>query len=79
MCRARETSTVSVMTFDKNTTKEFTRSSSEQWLGGVCAGIADFTGWDVSLVRALTVGAGLVSFGAVVLIYLAAWMLVPAR
>ncbi|MGU3436609.1 PspC domain-containing protein [Actinomycetes bacterium M1A6_2h] len=68
------------MTFDmKSTQTEIFRSGSEKWIGGVCGGIAQITGWDVALVRALVVGGGFVSFGAVVLLYLAAWMLVPER
>ncbi|GGF95155.1 hypothetical protein GCM10007304_06240 [Rhodococcoides trifolii] len=68
------------MTFDMKTTDtEFFRTGSEKWIGGVCGGIAQFTGWDVALVRALVVGGGFVSLGAVVLLYLAAWMLVPER
>lgn len=43
----------------------------------MCGGVADYTGWDPSLVRALTVVGALVSFGTVVLLYLAMVMLVP--
>ncbi len=40
-------------------------------LWGVCAGIADATGLDVTLVRALWVIGTLVGFGSLILIYLA--------
>jgi phage shock protein C len=71
---------ISVMTFDtKITDTEFFRSGSDKWIGGVCGGIAQVTGWDVALVRALVVAGGFVSLGTVVLLYLAAWMLLPER
>lgn len=55
----------------------FSRSSTDSWIAGVCGGIAAATGWDVSLIRALAVGAAIVSFGTAVLLYLAAAMLLP--
>ena len=38
---------------------------------GVCAGIADYFGWDVTLVRIAWVAGTLIGFGSLVLIYLA--------
>ena len=37
---------------------------------GVCAGIADYFGWDVTLVRLGFVAAAIFGFGSPVLIYL---------
>ena len=31
--------------------KKLTRNRDDKWLGGVCAGIADYTGIDANLVR----------------------------
>ncbi len=38
---------------------------------GVCSGIADYLGWDVTLVRIAWVIGTLVGFGSLILIYLA--------
>lgn len=59
--------------------KEFVRSDSQKLLAGVCGGIAEYFDIDVNLVRVLTAIGALVSFGTVVLVYLAAWMLMPER
>lgn len=44
-------------------------------IGGVCAGVAEATGWDVTLVRIAAVVLGVVSLGVV--LYLLAWCLLP--
>jgi phage shock protein PspC (stress-responsive transcriptional regulator) len=66
------------MTFDSNTPRQFTRSDSQKMLAGVCGGIAEYFSVDVNLVRLLTVVATLVTGGTAALVYLAAWMLMPA-
>jgi len=38
---------------------------------GVCSGIADYFGWDATLVRVLWLVGTLVGFGSLILIYLA--------
>lgn len=40
-------------------------------LMGVCAGIADYTDWDVTLVRIAFVVAALAGFGLIIPIYIA--------
>lgn len=67
------------MTYESTPPKEFVRSSSQKMAAGVCGGIAEYFGWDVNLVRFATVIGGIVSFGTVALIYIAAWMLMPER
>ena len=58
--------------------KRLFRSERERVLGGVCGGIAEYFGIDVVIVRVAAVA--LVAFGgAGLLIYLAAWLLVPAE
>ena len=53
------------------------RSTSNKMVGGVCAGIADTYGYDVTLVRIIT--AALVLFaGAGPILYLIAWMIMPS-
>ena len=47
-------------------------------LMGVCAGIADYFGWDVTIVRIATAAAVLLSGGNLMLVYLAAgWIADP--
>ncbi len=48
-------------------------------LGGVAAGIAERTGLDLSLVRAVLIVAALVTSGFVGAAYVVAWLLIPAR
>ena len=42
---------------------------------GVCSGIADFFGWDVTLVRIAFVAGTLIGFGSLLVIYLAIGLL----
>lgn len=46
--------------------------------GGVCAGLADYTGYDVALFRLGAIGLVLLG-GAGLTLYLAAWLLIPER
>lgn len=46
-------------------------------LGGVCGGLADYLGWDPSLVRILWVVATVTTGGGGFLAYLALWLLLP--
>ncbi|MCY7395184.1 MAG: PspC domain-containing protein [Nocardioides sp.] len=51
----------------------------DRWVGGVCSGVADYLGVDVTLVRLLTVVGTILGFGCLALVYLVAWVLVPSR
>jgi phage shock protein C len=56
--------------------KRLERKLSGRWLAGVCAGLADYSGIDVSLIRVIF--AVLTLFGGVgAIAYLLAWALVP--
>ncbi|AOW93267.1 PspC family transcriptional regulator [Rhodococcus sp. WMMA185] len=66
------------MTFDSNIPRQFTRSVDQKMFAGVCGGVAEHFGLDANLVRLLTVVAVLVTGGTAALVYLAAWMLMPA-
>lgn len=57
--------------------KRLRRSLFDKKLGGVCSGLADYLDVDVVLVRILVVAGTIVSGGLGLLIYLAAWMIVP--
>jgi phage shock protein C len=49
-------------------------------LAGVCSGIADFTGWNVTLIRAATVLGTVLAWGGLILVYvLIAWLAEPKR
>jgi phage shock protein C len=65
------------MSFDQDSPRPFTRSTSQRMLGGVCGGIADYFGIDVNIVRAATVVASFITGGTAILLYLALWMLIP--
>ena len=58
-------------------TRRLTRRRDDRMIAGVCSGVADFVGLDVTLVRLLTVVAAIFSVGAVAVAYIAAWILMP--
>ncbi len=53
------------------------RSPADKLVGGVCGGMADFLGWDPTLVRIAWVVLTLVTGGGGFLAYLALWILLP--
>ncbi len=53
------------------------RSRDDRWIGGVCGGFADYTGYDANVIRIVLVAATLLGFGSPVIVYLAAWLLMP--
>jgi phage shock protein PspC (stress-responsive transcriptional regulator) len=61
------------------TPKRLVRSSDDAWLGGVCGGIAQYTGLDANLVRLLVAIGALFSFGTLVVAYIVAWVLMPQQ
>jgi phage shock protein C len=50
----------------------------KKWMG-VCAGIADYTGIDVSIVRIAMVLGVVLGFGALIVVYIAAGLIAPAK
>ncbi|MFP4020172.1 MAG: PspC domain-containing protein [Halanaerobium sp.] len=58
--------------------KKIYRSRKNKRVGGVCGGIAEYFGWDPTLVR---LGAVILIFiwGAGILAYIAAWAIIPER
>ena len=59
--------------------RRFYRDKSRAWIGGVCAGIADYFGFSLPVTRLLTVLAAF-PFGPMALLtYVALIILVPAR
>jgi phage shock protein PspC (stress-responsive transcriptional regulator) len=57
--------------------RRLVRRTDEKMLGGVCAGLADYLGVDVTVVRLATVVATVLGAGSLVVAYLAAWLLMP--
>ncbi len=48
-------------------------------LAGVCAGVADYFDMDVTLVRVIVAVVSVITGGAGVLAYVAAWLIIPAE
>jgi phage shock protein C len=59
------------------TARRLTRSREDRWLGGVCGGIASYTGVDATLVRLLVAVGTILGFGTLIVAYLVAWVLMP--
>lgn len=57
--------------------KRLYRSRNDKFLGGVCAGLADYFRIDPTIMRLLYILLCFVSLGTGVLIYLVLWVLVP--
>ena len=53
------------------------RRSKDQIVGGVCAGLANFFGWDFTLVRALYALITIFSAGTGLLVYIVLWVIMP--
>ncbi len=62
-----------------NGTKALMRNQKGRMLAGVCAGFADYFDVDVTLVRVIWAVLSIITGGAGVLAYLAAWVIIPAE
>jgi phage shock protein C len=62
-----------------NGTNILVRARKGRMVAGVCAGVADYFGLDVTLVRVLVAVLSVFSGGAGVLAYLAAWAIIPSE
>jgi len=61
-----------------DSTHALRRSRNDRWIAGVCGGIAEWLGWDPTLVRVLYVVVSIVSVGFPgLLVYVALWILMP--
>jgi len=61
------------------TDRRFYRDSDRAWLGGVCAGVADYFGFNLGVTRFLAFIAFMMAMPMAVLAYIAIVLLVPAR
>lgn len=59
-------------------TKFYLDKQNAKWMG-VCAGIADYTGIDVTVVRIGMVVGTILGSGALIIVYLAAGMIAPPK
>ena len=62
-----------------NGTKVLVRSRESRMVAGVCAGAAEYFGTELTLVRVLVAVVSVITGGAGVLAYLAAWAVVPGE
>jgi phage shock protein PspC (stress-responsive transcriptional regulator) len=61
----------------RDETKVLVRSRKGRMVAGVCAGLAEYFGMDVTLVRVLVAVITVITGGAGVLAYLVAWAIIP--
>ena len=59
-----------------NRDRKLTRSRGDRKLAGVCAGLADYSGIDATLIRILFVILAIAG-GPGLLVYLALWLILP--
>jgi phage shock protein PspC (stress-responsive transcriptional regulator) len=57
--------------------KRLYRSRKEMILGGICGGIAEHIDVDPSLIRLVWIVVSLISLGTGIIVYLAAWIIIP--
>lgn len=57
--------------------RRLVRRSDDRMVAGVCSGVADYLGVDVTLVRLATVVGAILGFGSLILAYVVAWALIP--
>jgi phage shock protein C len=62
---------------DGSGTKTLMRSRNGRMLAGVCSGFSDYLGYDLTLVRVIWAVVSILTGGAGVLAYLAAWVIIP--
>lgn len=59
--------------------KKLTRNRDDKWIGGVCGGIARYTGLDANLIRLLVAVCTIFGLGSLIVAYVVAWILIPAE
>ena len=60
-----------------NNGKVLVRSRDNRIVAGVCAGLADYLGMDVNVVRLLVAVVTVFTAGTAILAYLVAWAVIP--
>lgn len=59
------------------TEKRLQRSIDDRWIGGVCGGLAAYTGIDAGLIRLIVAVATILGFGSLIVAYVVAWIIMP--
>lgn len=59
--------------------KELFRDSQNGKIAGVCAGIANYFGWETWLVRVLVISGLLFGFGFIFVLYVAGWLVLNKK
>ena len=62
---------------DSSGRRVLVRAQDGRMLAGVCAGVADYLGLDVTLVRVIWAVVSVITGGLGVLAYLVAWIIIP--
>lgn len=62
---------------NSNGSKVLVRPRENRMIAGVCAGLADYLGMDVTVVRLLVAVLAVFTAGTGVLAYLIAWLVIP--
>jgi phage shock protein C len=57
--------------------KRLCRSRKDRILGGICGGLGDHIDADPSIIRLVWIVVTLISFGTGIIVYAAAWIIVP--
>ncbi|MGZ5366426.1 PspC domain-containing protein [Aeromicrobium sp.] len=57
--------------------KRLTRSRDDRWIGGVCGGIAEYTGVDANVIRLIVAVFTLFGAGSLIIAYIVALFLIP--
>jgi phage shock protein C len=57
--------------------RRLVRPRDDRMVAGVCSGVADYLGVDVTIVRLVTVLGTIFGVGTFLLAYLVAWLLLP--
>lgn len=65
--------------YNSHRRRRFYRSTDRAVVGGVCAGLADYFGFKLKVIRILAIGALLMSMPATLIAYFGAVFLVPSR
>ena len=65
------------MSIGNGNSKRLVRTLDGRMIAGVCSGLAEYTGLDVTVVRLIFAAVSLLSFFGRLLAYLAAWVIIP--
>jgi phage shock protein C len=61
----------------RNGTKTLVRSRNDRMVAGICGGVAQYFGIDVTVVRVIVAVVCVITGGAGILAYLVAWIIIP--